>query len=249
MPDVAEELILCAKRRIGRVLKEKWRLDALIGVGGMAAVYAATHRAGKRVAVKILHQSLAGLPEIRGRFLREAYVANEVDHPDAVSVLDDDIGEDGSVFLVMELLDGETVEERRLRSGNSLPAAEVLWIADKLLDVLAAAHDKEIVHRDIKPENAFWTRQGALKVLDFGIARIRTLGGGIPTRSGTLLGTPAFMPPEQARGCWAEVGAGREGGRSGRRRDRGDHPPGQHHPPDPRRDAEPADRQQALLLH
>src|SRR5262245_49210192 len=106
----------------------------------------------------------------------------------------------------MELLEGETLEDRRERSGT-LPVHEVLSLGDRLLDVLAAAHDRGIVHRDIKPENVFLTREGNVKVLDFGIARMRELQSArlTLTTSGAI-GTPAFMPPEQAPGGWDEVG-------------------------------------------
>src|SRR6185503_20213312 len=97
-----------ARGRIGRVLRDKWRIDALLGIGGMAAVYAGTHRNGKRGAIKLLHLELSLDAEARSRFLHEGYVANRVDHPGAVSVLDDDVDEDGAVFLVMELLEGRS---------------------------------------------------------------------------------------------------------------------------------------------
>ena len=143
---------------------------------------------------------------MRTRFLREGYVANKVEHPGTVAILDDDVNEDGSVFLVMELLEGETLEDRRERCG-SLPVHEVLSLADRLLDVLAVAHEKGVVHRDIKPENIFLTREGTVKVLDFGIARIRELQASrLTLTSAGAIGTPAFMPPEQARGRWDEVG-------------------------------------------
>jgi serine/threonine-protein kinase len=199
-----------ARARVGQLLRGKWRLDALLGIGGMACVYAATHRNGKRGAVKLLHADLCRDEEARSRFLREGYVANRVDHPGAVSVLDDDVADDGSVFLVMELLDGESVDSRAdSQPGSRLGVDETLDIADRLLEVLAAAHAQGIVHRDIKPENLFLTRQGQLKVLDFGIARLREMGGGSAhaTRDGSLMGTPAFMPPEQALGEWSSVDA------------------------------------------
>ncbi|MGK4003213.1 serine/threonine-protein kinase [Sorangium sp. So ce1036] len=195
---------------IGHVLRGKWRLDRLLGAGGMAAVYAGTHRNGMRGAVKILRRELSENEEARSRFLREGYVANRVDHPGIVRVLDDDVTEDGAVFLVMELLEGETVEARRARApGGVLGVSEVLAIADELLDVLAVAHERGIVHRDLKPDNLFLTRQGQLKVLDFGIARLNELSGptNASTRAGTLMGTPQYMPPEQAKGQWDRVDA------------------------------------------
>ncbi|WP_437775222.1 protein kinase domain-containing protein [Sorangium sp. So ce1097] len=195
---------------VGQVLRGKWRLERLLGFGGMAMVYAGTHRNGMRGAVKILRRELSGDEEARSRFLREGYVANRVDHPGIVRVLDDDVTDDGSVFLVMELLEGETVEARRARApAGVLGVGEVLGIADDLLDVLAVAHERGIVHRDLKPDNLFLTRQGQLKVLDFGIARLRELSSpsNASTRAGTMMGTPQFMPPEQAKGQWDKVDA------------------------------------------
>lgn len=197
---------LRARARLGMVLQDKWTLESLLGIGGMAAVYAATHRNGKRVAIKMLHAELSIDEDVRTRFLREGYAANTIQHDGVVSVLDDDLAPDGSAFLVMELLEGETVERRWERNGRRLPASDVLWVVDQLLDVLAAAHDKNVVHRDIKPENLFLTRAGALKVLDFGIAKtFERQPSRTSTRTGTVMGTPAFMAPEQARARWAEV--------------------------------------------
>jgi serine/threonine-protein kinase len=170
----------------------------------MAAVYAATHRNGKRVALKMLHSELSTNTEVRQRFVDEGYAANRVGHPGAVSVIDDDVSEDGSAFLVMDLLEGETLENRLHRRGKLWPG-EVLAIIDALLDVLAAAHDKGIVHRDIKPDNVFVTRDGKVKLLDFGIARMVEPGRPRTTQSGATMGTPAFMPPEQARGRWDKL--------------------------------------------
>jgi len=166
----------------------------------MAAVYAATHRNGKRVAIKMLHSIHAQNEEARVRFMREGYAANSVGHPGVVQVLDDDELEDGSVFLVMELLEGMSMDAR-LHARERLPAAEVMLIAERVLDVLGSAHAREVIHRDIKPANIFLTSEGEVKVLDFGLARVRERAfKGRMTRSGIVLGTFSYMPPEQARG-------------------------------------------------
>jgi serine/threonine protein kinase len=165
----------------------------------MAAVYAATHRNGKRVAVKMLHPELSRDGEARRRFVDEGYVANRVGHPGVVSILDDDIARDGAAFLVMDLLEGETLDIQVTRKGRLEPL-ELLALMDDLLDVLAAAHAKGIVHRDVKPNNIFVTRRGQVKLLDFGIARLADPSHPRTDEPGMTMGTPAFMPPEQARG-------------------------------------------------
>jgi serine/threonine-protein kinase len=194
-----------AEARVGRVLRGKWRLDALLGVGGMAAVYAATHRNGMRGAVKLLHPIHSRDGELRRRFLREGYLANRVEHIGAVRVLDDDTSEDGAVFLVMELLEGEALIDRAIDQGGTLPVHEVMWLGDQLLDALAAAHGRGVVHRDIKPDNLFLTHGGTLKILDFGLACV--LEPIARPSSELLVGTPAYMPPEQVDGNWEQVDA------------------------------------------
>jgi serine/threonine protein kinase len=194
-----------AQRRLGQVLGGKWRLDRLIGIGGMAQVFEGTHRNGWRVALKLLRPELAIEPTIVERFLREGYLANRVQHPGAVAVLDDDLAPDGVPFLVMELLVGSTLREKL--DGKPVDARDALGWIEQVLDVLAAAHDHGIIHRDVKPDNLFLTDDGTLKVLDFGIARLREQMGTLGTQSGVTLGTIGYMPPEQARASPGAVDA------------------------------------------
>lgn len=195
--------------RLGTILRGKWRLERVLGVGGMATVYEAVHRNGLRGAVKMLHHDLARNPGMVERFLREGYMANKVGHVGVVRVLDDDTSEDGTAFLVMELLEGDALIDLAEANGGRLPLQDVLGYAHQLLDVLHAAHQAGVVHRDIKPDNLFLTRTGVLKVLDFGLARAfdgetRRIS---VTQSGVVMGTPAYMSPEQARGRWNLVDA------------------------------------------
>jgi serine/threonine-protein kinase len=206
LENLDEEIERRSALAVGTVLDRKWRLDRLLGCGGMGAVYAATHRNGTRAAVKVLHPEAALSPILRRRFLREGYVANKVDHPGAVAIVDDDVDEAGNAYLVMELLHGETLDARLARAGGSIGAAQVIQIICPVLECLEAAHAQGIVHRDIKPGNLFLTTDGDVKVLDFGIARlIETRGGRGDTTGVQALGTPDFMPPEQARGHWDKV--------------------------------------------
>jgi eukaryotic-like serine/threonine-protein kinase len=196
-----------ARSRIGAVLRGKYRLDSVLGTGGMAVVYRATHRNQAEFAVKMLHPELSLNDNIRSRFLREGYAANSVKHSGVVLVVDDDVAEDGAAFLVMELLNGVTADDAWTALGGRLPLDASCALAIELLDVLAAAHEKGILHRDIKPANIFLTREGVLKVLDFGIARVRDsmAGNSQATGTGMLLGTPAFMAPEQVIGKPSDI--------------------------------------------
>jgi serine/threonine-protein kinase len=203
---VEDDQTRLARDRVGQTVRDRWHLDELLGIGGMAAVYAATHRNGKRVALKILHTEYAHIHEATHRFVEEGYLANRVRHPGVVSIIDDDKTEDGSAFLVMDLLEGETLEARISREGWLEPA-ELVRVMDELLDILAAAHASGIVHRDVKPTNIFLTRDGQVKLLDFGIARLNVPNRPRTTQFGSTVGTPAFMPPEQARGRLEEIDA------------------------------------------
>ena len=196
-----------AEARVGTLLDGKWTLETFLGYGGSAAVYGASHRNGKRGAVKVLHAHCAADPDLVSRFLREGYLANKIAHPGVVSVLDDDRAPDGTTYLVMELLEGRSFERHGRGAAPPLTVPEALQVADDLLDVLVAAHATGLVHRDIKPANIFLTSNGQLKVLDFGIARLSEGTHEGATQTGMLMGTPAFMPPEQARGRWQEVDA------------------------------------------
>jgi len=190
-----------ALTRVGETLGGKWTIDRLVDVGGMASVFAATHRNGKKVAIKMLHPFLAVQSDVRERFLREGYVANQVDHPGALSVLDDDVTDDGLPFLVMELLEGRSMESWLTAAGGTLEVRDVLAIADQVLSVLAAFHAAGVVHRDIKPGNLFVMTTGRIKVLDFGLARLRSSKLAVSsTAAGIVLGTASYMPPEQAQG-------------------------------------------------
>ena len=207
-PDDADPRAL---ERVGQLLDEKWTLERILGSGGMGAVYAARHRNGARAAVKVLHPELARRADVRERFLREGYAANRVGHRGAVQVLDDDTvkegPDEGTAYLVMEILEGESLEER-IERGPKLTELEVLAVLDDVLAVLEAAHEHGVVHRDLKPANLFLNKDPAgpgVKVLDFGLARLEELRS--VTGVGLALGTPSFMAPEQANGRTTEIDA------------------------------------------
>ncbi len=196
---VQDELSL-AKQRLGSVLAGKWRLERLIGLGGMAAVYASRDPASDGfVAIKILHSEYSTNDGVRARFVREARLTQAVEHPGRVEVYDEGQSEEGDPFFVMELLEGMTLDKLWKRHDRKLPVEYALEITDRVLDFLGSCHDLKIVHRDLKPANIFITDAGYVKVLDFGVARLREAGVD-PTLAGTALGTPAYMAPEQALG-------------------------------------------------
>jgi len=189
----------------GAILSGKYRIDSVLGEGGMAVVYAVTHlRNTARRAVKVLHADSVLKGHVRARFVREGKVANSVKHPGAVEMLDDGVTEDGSPYLVMEYLNGLCVDEIGARA---MPLAAALNIAYQVLDVLRAAHTNGIIHRDIKPANLFVLRDGRVKVLDFGISRLHDGAEPFDSAAGSVMGTPFFMAPEQARAVTPEIDA------------------------------------------
>lgn len=188
--------------RLGTVLGRKYRIERILDTGGMGVVYAATQLALDRpVAIKILLPVYAQNPDIARRFLTEARVAARLKHPHVVDVIDVAEEDDGTAYLVLEYLEGETLEALLARTGR-LSASHGADILLPVMDALALAHARAVVHRDIKPGNVFIARGEAgevPKLLDFGIAKVKsdTFHG---TASGTVLGTVYYMAPEQARG-------------------------------------------------
>ncbi len=191
--------------RTGATLLGKYELNGLLGRGGMGAVYRGTHlRTGRKVAVKILDERYLGNRSIVQRFGREARAASAIEHPGIVEVLDIDLLPDGAPFLVMELLDGETLASlitRKLRLAQD----EALELFTQLLEALEAAHERGIVHRDLKPDNIFLlppshSGRPVVKILDFGISQKADEVRSHLTQTGAVLGTPHYMSPEQALG-------------------------------------------------
>jgi serine/threonine protein kinase len=190
-----------AASRVGTMLGP-YRLLALIGAGGMGCVFRAEHTLlGRTVAIKVLTPPPSGHdPELVARFFQEARIVNRVRHPRIVDVTDlVELG-DGTCFIVMELLAGRSLAEL-LRLGR-LGEDRVVAIVDQVADALAAVHAIGVVHRDLKPQNIFVCDDGNVKLLDFGIAKLARSaeGSSIDTASGSLIGTPAYMSPEQVEG-------------------------------------------------
>jgi hypothetical protein len=195
--------ILTAQERVGTIVADKFELSAVLGRGGMGVVYEALHRwTGRRVAVKLIDPALADDPELATRFLHEARAAARLHHPHVVDVLDMGRADDGTVYQVLALLEGETLGAR-LKSEGRLPWTEALSLLVPVMDALDMAHRHGIVHRDVKPDNVFLRRTPAgvePVLLDFGMAKLLDARP-VTTRSSAVFGTPHYMAPEQALGA------------------------------------------------
>ena len=198
--------------RVGSTIDGRYCLKELVGSGGMGAVYRAEHVTIRRpVAVKLLHPGLAEVPELARRFEREAFAIGRIDHPNCVKVSDFGKLDDGSLYLVMEFLEGESLGDVLAREGCLTPASS-LHVARHVLTGLAHAHRAGIVHRDIKPDNIVLVNRDGdpqfAKVLDFGIAKLVDEaveeGAEKLTQAGVTFGTPTYISPEQAIGDVAD---------------------------------------------
>ncbi|HEX8111440.1 MAG TPA: protein kinase [Kofleriaceae bacterium] len=184
-----------------------YRVLRPIGEGGMGSVWLAEHIAlGRRAALKMLRAELSNRPDIVARFFNEARAATSIADPGIVQIFDFGRHVDGSAYIVMELLDGEPLD-RRLRREGALTVVDGLRVLRQVASTLDAAHARGIVHRDLKPENIFIVRDPEVpggerpKVLDFGIAKLAGDHVGVKTQTAAVMGTPAFMSPEQCRGA------------------------------------------------
>jgi serine/threonine-protein kinase len=182
---------------IGTLLNGRFRLEEKIGSGGMSTVYRAWDTTLERwVAIKLMHRDISSDPDQLERFRREARAVARLNHPHVVTVID--FGEDGgSPYLVLELVEGETLKQRIKRVGR-LPVVEAVAYAIEIGRALSAAHAERLVHRDVKPQNVLIDQEGRAKVTDFGIARSLEAHG--LTATGRVLGTPDYVAPEQALG-------------------------------------------------
>lgn len=189
----------------GSVLDGRYRIDAVLGTGGMGRVYRAEHtKIGKSVAIKVLHAQLTRNHDAAQRFQREAIASGRLDHPNIVGVSDFGVLDDGSCYLVMEILEGESLGDR-LERDRRIHWVEAIGILRSVLSGLRHAHERGVVHRDIKPDNVYLARKDGelvIKILDFGIAKLYAGTDVDPasTRAGITVGTPAYLSPEQAVG-------------------------------------------------
>lgn len=192
----------------GQVIDAKYRVVRRIGEGGMGTVYEGENqRIGRRVAIKVLHAQVAAMPEFVERFEREARAAARIGSPHVCDVLDLGDLPSGDRYIVMEYLDGVSFEDRLVERGKLTPA-QLAPIAFELLEGLGTMHVARVIHRDLKPANVFLAKMAGgrgevVKILDFGVAKLLPFGGevGTMTQTGTMMGTPLYMSPEQARGA------------------------------------------------
>jgi serine/threonine-protein kinase len=193
---------------IGSLLDGRYRIDAVLGTGGMGRVYRAEHtKIGKPVAIKVLHADLHRNREASQRFQREAIASGRLDHPNIVGVSDFGVLDGGTCYLVMEVLEGESLGDRLARERR-IHWVEAIEILRGVLHGLRHAHERGVVHRDIKPDNVYLARKDGdpvIKILDFGIAKLYAGSSDDPasTRAGLTVGTPAYLSPEQA--CGGEI--------------------------------------------
>jgi serine/threonine protein kinase len=193
---------------VGTVIDDKYRIEGIIGVGGMGVVYRAEQTKIERpVALKMLLPEYTVYPDLVARVEREARTAGQIDHPNVVSIVDLGSTTEHGPYIAMELLRGQELATVVENAGGRLDPAEAVDIMRQVLAGLEAAHKKGVIHRDLKPENIFLTQDDdegkrVVKVLDFGISKLRDdkeLNS--LTRTGTVMGTPQFMAPEQAAGA------------------------------------------------
>jgi eukaryotic-like serine/threonine-protein kinase len=190
---------------IGRTLVGRYKVEHLLGAGGMGAVYRAQHvHMRKAVAVKVLHREMTYLPEVVARFEREAVAAARIEHPNVAAATDFGRLDDGAFYLVLEYVEGRSLS-KLIRERRALSSELALRITRQIADALAAAHAAGIVHRDLKPDNVMLIDKDGnpffVKVLDFGIAKIQTSDAKDQlTQLGSVFGTPEYMAPEQAAG-------------------------------------------------
>jgi serine/threonine-protein kinase len=190
--------------RVGRVLGGRWRLESPLARGATATVYRAMNVAdGSHAALKLIHPELTQHPKVVRMLLREARLVAAIEHPGTVKLLDDGL-EGDCAFIVFEMLVGETLEDLRESRGGRVPIGEVMKIGDAVMDALSAVHREGIVHRDLKPANIHILEGGGVKLLDFGFAKLR---GYTADSAQNVVGTPSFMPPEQALGLTKKVNA------------------------------------------
>ena len=186
---------------IGEIIDGRYQLTRVVGSGGMATIYAAIDlRLDRQVAVKVMHSHLAQDEQFVSRFIREAKAAASLSHPNIVAVLDQGWNQGGApcVFIVMELIEGATLRDYIIEQG-ALSAERALSIITPVASALAAAHKLGIVHRDIKPENILVSKEGRIKIADFGLARGALLGNTMTAESSVILGSVSYLSPEQVQ--------------------------------------------------